>query len=124
MNTQTEFLTNAISDIIINDMISSLSNSRNNNLSNRQFISSRYYNDPPQGGYQINEEHDYILPDNDDLSSSILLEVVTRFGNIENEFFMKNCKRVQIKSVGKYKKIKSDSELLKSVCPICIEDFR
>lgn len=123
MHISTEYLTNTISNIILNDMMSSAS--RNANLiRNSQFISSRYYNDPPQGGYQIDEEHDYILPDNDDISSSVLLEVVTRFGSPDTECFMRNCKRVQIKSIGKYKKIKQESELLQSVCPICIEDFK
>ena len=86
-------------------------------------LSSRYYNDPPRGGYLINEEHDYILPD-DDLNSLILLEIVSHFGSPEAESFMKSCKRKQIKSIGKYKKIVKDSPLLELDCPICIEKFK
>jgi hypothetical protein len=93
---------------------------------NRNFsiISSRYYNDPPVGGYAINEEHDYILPDNDDLTSAVLLEIVTRFGNSDNESYFRTMRRRQIKSIGKYKKVKIGSELLQVTCPICIEEFK
>ena len=86
-------------------------------------ISSRYYNDPPNGGYQINEEHEYILPDNDDISSTLLLEIVTRFGSPETESFMKSVRRDQIKGIGKYKKIK-ENEMCQLECPICLENFK
>ncbi len=83
-----------------------------------QFLSSRYYNDPPRGGYQINEEHEYILPDSDDMNSLLLVEVVTRFGNTQSD------RRTQIKNIGKYKKVKKDDTLIQTDCPICIEPFK
>ena len=55
-------------------------------------ISSRYYNNPPQGGYLINEEHEYILPDHDDLSSMIFLDFLINGSIIfiwfKNEIFL------------------------------------
>ena len=82
---------------------------------------SRYYNDPPTGGYEINEEHDYILPDNDDISSSILLEIVTRFGAENTDPVVRRSK---IKGLGKYHKIPKESPLLTETCPICIDNFK
>ena len=120
-------LTNLVQNVLINDMLNIYhENIRTIRNPNRNFhiISSRYYNDPPQGGYQINEEHDYILPDDDDITSSVLLEIVTRFGSPETESFFKNCRRTQIKGIGKYKKVTKDSELLEVVCPICLENFK
>ena len=48
----------------------------------------RYFNEPPQGGYILDEEQNYILPDNDDISSVILLDIISRFGSpgSDNEF--------------------------------------
>ena len=87
-------------------------------------LSTRYYNEPPQGGYNVNEEHEYILPDNDDVSSVVLLEIVTRFGSPETDSFMKSVRRDQIKNIGKYKKVKKDDDMCTIVCPICIEEFK
>ena len=43
-----------------------------NNFNRVSFIiSNRYYNSPPVGGYELNEEYDYIFPDNDDISSLV-----------------------------------------------------
>jgi len=120
-------LTNAVERAIVNDILNiyhqTMRNTRNPNRS-FQILSSRYYNDPPRGGYQINEEHDYVLPDDDDVSSTVLLEIVTRFGSPEAEGFMKNCRRSQIKSLGKYKKVTNASELCDTTCPICIDNFK
>jgi hypothetical protein len=117
----------AIERALIDDMLNIYHNSmrriRNPNR-NLHIVSSRYYNDPPRGGYQINEEHEYILPDDDDISSSVLLEIVTRFGSPESDSFIKNCKRSQIKSIGKYKKVVADSTLLQETCPICLDNFK
>jgi len=116
-----------IEQAIINDVLNiyreTIRSIRNPNR-NFHIISSRYYNDPPHGGYQINEEHEYILPDNDDISSSVLLEIVTRFGSPEADTFLKKCRRTAIKEIGKYKKIPSGSKLCDETCPICIENFK
>ena len=120
-------MTNAIQQRFINDMLNiyreNIRSTRNPNR-NFQIISSRYYNDPPRGGYLIDEEHDYILPDDDDVSSIVLLELVTRFGSPETESFFKLQKRKQIKEIGKYKKVTAGSELLQTTCPICIDEFK
>jgi len=126
METERE-LANIVQQTFINDILNvyrqSTRNVRNPNR-NFQIISSRYYNDPPRGGYSINEEHEYILPDDDDITSTVLLEIVTRFGSPETESFFKNFRRKQIKEIGKYKKVTAGSELLETTCPICIEEFK
>jgi hypothetical protein len=90
-------------------------------------ISSRYYNNPPQGGYLVNEEHEYIFPDHDDLSAMIFLDVATRFGSpgSDNGFIekYKNIRKNKIKQIGKYKKIKENDQLINNECSICIENF-
>ena len=94
---------------------------RNNTLY-RETV-TRYYNIPPRGGYILDEEHEYILPDRDDLSSSLLLEVVTQFGSPGNDSFlqtMKKHKREQIKNI-KYKKVKETTD---TTCPICIDELK
>lgn len=125
-----ETLRTDIQQVLINDMLNiyheSVRRTRNPNR-NFQLISSRYYNDPPRGGYQINEEHDYILPDDDDVSSSVLLEIVTRFGSPETESFfkqrIKNQIKQQIKSI-KYKKVTSTDPLLTETCSICLDNYK
>jgi hypothetical protein len=120
---------NIIQETFINDILNmyreSVRNVRNPNR-NFHIISSRYYNDPPRGGYQIDEEHDYILPDNDDISSMIFLDVVTRFGSPGSDsLLLKDDRRDKIKKIGKYKKVKkTDLILLELTCPICIENFK
>jgi hypothetical protein len=119
----------AIVDNILNIYRDSIRNIRNPNRSRvNNIISSRYYNNPPQGGYLINEEHEYILPDHDDLSSMIFLDVVTRFGSPGSDsclLDLKNNRRDKIKQIGKYKKVKkTDKELIELVCPICIDNFK
>ena len=92
-----QLLTGAINDSIRNNLI--------NYYTTRNFI--------------IEEE--YVLEDTDDLSSTILLDIVTRFGSPGNDSFMKLYKKSQIKTIGKYKKVKCDSE---SDCPICLEQLK
>ena len=90
----------------------------------RNVRSRRYFNNPPIGGYIIDEEFEYILPDRDDLSSTLLLDIVTRFGSPGNDTLhehMKKQRRNQIKNIGKYKKIVSD---LCSDCPICLDTLK
>lgn len=88
-------------------------------------IRRRYFNDPPVGGYTLNEEFEYILPDRDDISSTILLDIVTRFGSPGNDSIHDHIKlhrKNQIKNI-QYKKVKSLDDL-PSECPICLEDFK
>jgi hypothetical protein len=76
--------------------------------------------------YILNREYDYFIPDNDDLSSAILLDVITRFGSPGNDNFhkhMKEHRKTQIKNIGKYTKIKNLDELSDQTCSICISDF-
>ena len=87
----------------------------------RNGIIRSYFNSPPQGGYIINDEFEYILPDRDDVSSTLLLDIVTRFGSPGNESFIKNCRRKQIKDIGKYKKVKDHTH---PDCPICLDDLK
>jgi hypothetical protein len=93
------------------------------NIRNPSRLSNRYYNEPPHGGYLINEEHEYILPDRDDLSSALLLEIVTQFGSPGNDNLFRQERKNQIKSIGKYKKIKETTELAEESCPICLDSF-
>jgi len=121
---QSEIALERLRESIVSDVLNlyrdTIRSVRNPNRHFR-FLSSRYYNDPPAGGYQINEEHDYILPDIDDINSAVLLEVVTNFGiSPEKE----GIRRIQIKNIGKYKKVKKDDPLKETECPICIECFK
>jgi len=95
MDVLDELLTSAITDAF-----------RNNRLTRRY---TRHY--------LINEE------EYDDLSATLLLEIVTSFGSPGNDSFMKLYKKTQIKNLGKYKKVK-DPELCQSCCPICIDNFK
>ena len=99
-------LTNIVRDAILNNF-----------RRNTSIVISRYYNNPPQGGYQINEEHEYILPDNDDISSIAFLEVVNLFGK-ENKIPQKKFNHL------KFKKIKEDDPLINTVCSICLENYK
>jgi hypothetical protein len=95
------------------------------NIRGNLMLSSRYYNNPPLGGYVVDETEEYVLADNDDISSSVFLEMVTRFGSPETDLFMKSLRRDQIKSIGKCKKVKAESaNIIDQVCPICLENFK
>jgi hypothetical protein len=89
---------------------------------NLHVISNRYYNEPPLGGYEINEEH--TIQDIDDIQSSILIEIISQIGTSDVKEYMKEHRRSQIKSIGKCKKIVAHSELIETVCPICIDNFK
>ena len=91
-----------------------------NRTANLNIVSSRYYNNPPLGGYQLDEEHNYILHDSDDLSSLLLLDIVTQFGSPGNDSALVEHRKKQIKSIN-YKKVKENLTDLQ--CPICIENF-
>jgi hypothetical protein len=90
------------------------------------FLSSRYYNNPPIGGYLLNEENEYILPDRDDMASMVFLDMINRFGSpgTDNGFAerYKNYRNKKIKNLGKYKKIK-ETDNFDGPCPICMDDF-
>jgi len=79
-------------------------------------ISSRYYNTPPTGGYQLNEEHEYNI-DYDDLNALIFLDITTRFASPITDVQIKNIRKEKIKKI-KYHKIKEEHG---SECPICLE---
>ena len=104
---------------IIHDFVSNFNTiSRTNRM-----LSNRYYNEPPNGGYQVNEEYEYVLPDNDDITSTVLLEIVTHFGSPELDSFMKKIKQEQIKALP-CKRVKSAQVSSEFVCPICIDTFK
>jgi hypothetical protein len=110
------------------DMVRNIRNPNRQSLLTSNLISSMYYNNPPEGGYQIDEEHDYILPDRDDLASMVFFDVVSRFGSPGNEASLKEAikqRSKKIKDLGKYKKIKeSDLDILIQDCPVCLETFK
>ena len=92
-------------------------------------ISRRYYNNPPFRGYQLDDEQEYILSeDNDDISSIIFLDIATRFGSPGSDSCLLETKQIRknkIKHIGRYKRIKkTDKELLELTCPICIDLFK
>jgi hypothetical protein len=99
---------------LIYGMVSSFNNNR---------ISTRYYNQPPVGGYEVTEEYEYVIPDDDDISSTVLLELVTQFGSPELDSFMKKVKTDRIKSLS-CKRVKQKDLNCDFTCPICIDTFK
>ena len=85
----------------------------------RNTLSSRYYNVPPLGGYQINEEHDYNL-DYDDHNALIFLDITTRFASPITDKEIKSMRKNKIREI-KCKKVK---ETINIECPICLEEIR
>jgi hypothetical protein len=79
----------------------------------QNMISSRYYNSPPTGGYQITEEHEYNL-DIDDLTSLIFLDVTSRFSSPVTDSVLRKNKIKEIK----YKKVREETE---HECCICLD---
>jgi hypothetical protein len=84
----------------------------------RTTLSSRYYNTPPQGGYHVNEEHEYNF-DYDDLNALVFLDITTRFASPITENEIKNIRKCKIKKI-KYHKVKIEHE---NECPICLENI-
>lgn len=74
----------------------------------------------------VNTEHVYHL-DNDDLSSSILLDVITQFGSPGSDSGwiekIKTKRKQQLKQIS-YKKIKENDPVLEETCSICLENFQ
>ena len=117
---------NAIRDNMLNIYRDTMRNIRNPNripLNGNRFITSRYYNNPPVGGYVIDEEHNYIFPDDDDFTSRVLIDIVTSFGSPGNDSFLKTQRKNQIKSIN-YHKVKKTDILLDETCSICIDTFK
>ncbi len=75
--------------------------------------SNRYYNIPPIGGYQVDEEYNYVFVD--DISSMLFLELVTQIHN------NKETVKDQLKKI-KYHRVKDN--LLETSCSICIDNFQ
>jgi hypothetical protein len=84
----------------------------------RTSLSSRYYNTPPQGGYHINEEHEYNL-DYDDLHALVFLDMTTRFASPITDIENKNLRKSKIKQI-KYHKVKEEHQ---NECPICLDNI-
>jgi hypothetical protein len=99
-------INNAIQVAIVNNIISIYTYNQQNTL--------------------LNEENEFILPDRDDMSSLIFLDIATRFGSpgSDSGFIQKykNHRNKKIKELGKYKKIKK-LENITDPCPICMDDF-
>lgn len=93
---------------------------RNYLPSGNHLVSSRYYNDPPRGGYQVNEEHEYIITDNDDIASLVLLEVLTNLSLLNDPKTELQQRNDRIKEL-KYRKIKETNDL---ECSICLDNFK
>ena len=99
---------------MLNIYHSNIRNSLNPNripISSLNNLQSVYYNDGT-------EEHNYILPDDDDFSSRVLIDIVTHFGSPGNDSFIP--KKDLIKSF----KIKIDNNILDETCSICLDQFK
>ena len=111
MNITDENLHRAIVDSILNIYHTTIRNVRNPNRTSNLAI-SRYSNN-------LDSEHTYIIPDHDDISSAVLLDIITQFGSPGS---VENKKIDKLKKLGKYKKVK-ESNLCGANCPICLDDF-
>jgi hypothetical protein len=72
----------------------------------------------------LNEEHVINFVDNDDISSSIFLDIFMNSTD-RHSCFLKNLKKHQllkIKEIG-YKKIKDLDQLSDKTCSICLDDY-
>ena len=78
-------------------------------------LSNRYYNDPPYGGYIINEEHEYILPVNESNRNILFISILNNNNHVE-------C--IKLKAQPLYKKIKENDTLLGSECSICLDNYK
>ena len=114
-------------EVLLNDelVIDLIQRALYNNI--RTGNGNRYFNLPPQGGYIVNEEYEYLLPDNNNVSALVFLDIVSRFGSpgsdsLLNERYKEHRKK-KIKQLGKYRKIKENDPLINEQCSICIEDF-
>ena len=115
--------TSTTGDFILDIFRSSVRSLHDNTLPRNPTLSRRYYNEPPIGGYEINDEYEYVLPDIDDISSTMLLEIVTRFGSPEIDSFIKTIKREQLKKLT-CERVKFNQVSSEFICPICIDMFK
>ena len=118
-NNQNQNIQNNINSLIENSIINNITMyfTSGNNIS--RLLSRRYYNDPPTGGYIVNEEEEYELYsiENDDIASLVFLDTLEEINSISY--------KEMLKSIGKYKKVKENNkELLNSECSICIDSFK
>lgn len=98
--------------------------------SRRLLLSQRYFNNPPVGGYVINDDDEYVfseselvLFDNDDLSSLTFLDTLNHILNVNSTNSQNNNNNIPNKNKG-YKKVKdTDTKILELQCPICIDTF-
>ena len=98
---------------ILNIYHTTIRNVRNPNR-NFNFTTSRYSSN-------LDSEHTYIIPDHDDISSAVLLDIITQFGSPGSLDNIKTSKN--LKKLGKYKKVK-ESDLCGTNCPICLDEFK
>jgi hypothetical protein len=117
----TDILNDLLRDAVTTSFRNNLLNLYQSNGSRRRSnlsLSTRYYNEPPIGGYQVTEEEEYDI-DYDDLSALIFLDVTTRFASPVSEDF-KNLRNSKIKEI-KYKKVKECSD---TECAICLDTVK
>jgi len=120
----TESLDDLLNVAIYNSFRTNVLNLYNNRNINRSTfvqsnLSTRYYNTPPIGGYQVNEEHEYTF-DYDDINALIFLDITTRFASPVTDIELKNIRKKKIKQI-KYHKVKKETTLHE--CPICLEEI-
>ena len=112
MNITDDNLHRAIVDSILNIYHTTIRNVRNPNR-HTNFTISRYSSNS-------DSEHSYIIPDNDDISSAVLLDIITQFGSPGSVSSLDNK---SFKKLGKYKKVK-ENDLCGTNCPICLDEFK
>jgi hypothetical protein len=122
-----QFLDELINDAIIESFRNNFLNLYQGNVHNpnripqsrlQNTLSSRYYNTPPEGGYQINEEHEYNI-DYDDMEALIFLDVTTRLAS-PSDTELRLTRRSKIKEI-KYKKVKECTDI---ECSICLDTIK
>ena len=112
MNITDDNLHRAIVDSILNIYHTTIRNVRNPNR-HTNFTISRYLSNS-------DSEHSYIIPDNDDISSAVLLDIITQFGSPGS---VSSLDTKNFKKLGKYKKVK-ESDICGTSCPICLDEFK
>ena len=112
MNITDDTLHRAIVDSILNIYHTTIRNVRNPNR-HTNFTISRYSSNS-------DSEHNYIIPDNDDISSAVLLDIITQFGSPGS---VSSLDSKNFKKLGKYKKVK-ESDICGTNCPICLDEFK
>ena len=111
MNLTDENLHQIIVDSILNIYHSTIRTIRNPNRNplNQNYLISRY-----SGNFD--SDHTYIIPDRDDISSTILLDIITQFGSPGKVNDKQKIKKLS------YKKVKD--KFCDLNCPICLDEFK